>query len=61
MASSEASFSTLTVELSEGIGRLTLDQPERLNPLGSDALTEIAKAARWFDDQGARVAVEPQL
>lgn len=57
MTSSGATFSTLTVELSGGIGRLTLNQPDQLNPLGSDALTEIAKAARWFDDEGARVVV----
>ena len=57
MASTGATFSTLAVELSDGIGRLTLNQPDQLNPLGSDTLAEIAQAARWFDDQGARVVV----
>ena len=57
MASAGATFVTLVVELSDGIGRLTLNQPDRLNPLGSDTLTEIAEAARWFDDEGARVVV----
>jgi enoyl-CoA hydratase/carnithine racemase len=36
MASAGATFVTLVVELSDGIGRLTLNQPDRLNPLGSD-------------------------
>ena len=57
MTSTAGAFSTLTVELTDGIGRLTLNQPDQLNPLGSDTLAEIAQAARWFDDQGARVVV----
>lgn len=51
-------FETLTVSVDDaGIGRLTLDQPERLNPLGFRTLAEIADAARWFDQQRARVVI----
>ena len=57
MTSTAGAFSTLTVELTDGIGRLTLNQPDQLNPLGSNTLAEIAHAARWFDDEGARVVV----
>lgn len=57
MAPTAATFSTLLVELTNGIGRLTLNQPDQLNPLGSDTLAEIAQAARWFDAEGARVVV----
>lgn len=32
-------------------GDLWLDRPDKLNPLGTDTLHEIADAARWFDDQ----------
>ena len=50
-------YETLAVAVDGRIGRLTLDQPERLNPLGSTALSELARAAEWFDDQGATVVV----
>lgn len=33
------------------IGRLTLARPERLNAMGATMLCELAKAARWFDEQ----------
>ena len=56
-----AEFGTLRVEIdpaSEGrIGRLTLDQPAKLNPLGSAALREIAQAAAWFDSTDASVVI----
>ena len=42
MTSTAGAFSTLTVELTDGIGRLTLNQPDQLNPLGSNTLAEIA-------------------
>ena len=35
------------------IGHLTLNRPEKLNPLSSRALSELAAAARWFDTQTA--------
>ena len=45
MTSTAGAFSTLTVELTDGIGRLTLNQPDQLNPLGSNTLAEIAQHA----------------
>lgn len=51
-------FATLTVTVDDDrLGRLTLNQPEKLNPLGTLALAEIAQAARWMDDHGAVVVV----
>lgn len=44
-------FETLTVETDGRIGRLTLNRPEKLNPLSWQCLHEIEQAARWFDDQ----------
>ena len=44
-------FETLKVELDGPIGQLTLNRPTKLNPLSTEALTEIAAAARWFDEQ----------
>jgi enoyl-CoA hydratase/carnithine racemase len=42
-------FETLRVETDGAVGRLTLDRPQKLNPLSVAALREIAEAARWFD------------
>lgn len=42
---------TIKVSVHGRIGRLTLNQPKKLNPLGWDCLHEIAEAARWFDSQ----------
>lgn len=39
------------------IGRLTLTQPDKLNPLGTTALQEIADAASWFDTTGASIVI----
>lgn len=50
-------FQTLTVSLDGRLGRLTLDQPERLNPLGSLALEELAAAASWFDAGESSVVI----
>lgn len=44
-------FTTLRVAADGAIGRLTLDRPEKLNPLSVQALREIAAAARWFDQR----------
>ena len=46
-------FDTLTVEVSDRVGRLTLNRPDKLNPLSWQCLAEIAAAARWFDTQPA--------
>lgn len=50
-------FSTLRVEVDGRVGRLTLTQPAKLNPLGTVPLREIAEAARWFDTTPASVVV----
>ena len=49
MSMHAASFETLRVEVSGALGRLVLARPEKLNPLSSTALEEIAAAARLFD------------
>jgi enoyl-CoA hydratase/carnithine racemase len=54
---SPPAFETVTVSLDGSLGRLVLDQPERLNPIGSLALQELAEAAAWFDEAGAAVVV----
>lgn len=57
MPLSPPNFETLRVEVDGRVGRLTLNQPERLNPLGSLALAEIIEAARWFDRTEATVVI----
>ncbi|HSL74431.1 MAG TPA: enoyl-CoA hydratase/isomerase family protein [Ilumatobacteraceae bacterium] len=52
-----ADFSTLRAEVDGRIGRLTLTQPAKLNPLGTVPLREIAEAARWFDTTEASVVI----
>jgi hypothetical protein len=47
----------LRVEVDGRIGRLTLTQPDKLNPLGTTALQEIADAASWFDTTGASIVI----
>ncbi|MEO0493139.1 MAG: enoyl-CoA hydratase/isomerase family protein [Actinomycetota bacterium] len=43
------SFETLAVSVDETIGRIELNQPERLNPLSTTCLRELVDAAVWFD------------
>jgi enoyl-CoA hydratase/carnithine racemase len=50
-------WSTLTATVDGRIGRLTLDQPDQLNPLGTVPLAEIADAAAWFDTTDASIVV----
>lgn len=50
-------FSTLRVEVDGPIGRLTLTQGDKLNPLGTVPLREIAEAARWFDTTSAHIVI----
>ena len=50
-------FETLTVEIKEGIGRLRLNQPEKLNPLGTNTLQEIIEATGWFDERNAPAVI----
>ena len=43
-------FQTIKVEADDsGLGRLTLNRPDRLNAIGATMLQELAEAARWFD------------
>ncbi len=44
-------FETLLADTDGNIGRLTLNRPDKLNPLSTRTLREIAEAARWFDTQ----------
>ncbi|HEX4948443.1 MAG TPA: enoyl-CoA hydratase/isomerase family protein [Blastocatellia bacterium] len=44
-------FETITVEINDAIGRLTLNRPERLNAMSAAMLRELAAAAHWFDEQ----------
>lgn len=44
-------FETLRTEVDGPLGRLTLARPEKLNPLSTQTLTELAAAARWFDER----------
>lgn len=42
-------YETLTIEFRDAIGVLTLNRPQKLNPLSATTLAEIAAAAREFD------------
>jgi enoyl-CoA hydratase/carnithine racemase len=46
-------FETLRLAVDGTLARLTLDRPDKLNPLSTRALTELAAAARWLDGQAA--------
>lgn len=51
-------FETILVSAENGIGRLWLNRPKKLNPLSNLTLREIAAAARWFDEQeGVKVVI----
>jgi enoyl-CoA hydratase/carnithine racemase len=51
-------FETLRTQVDGAIGRLTLDRPDKLNPLSTRTLGELAAAARWFDERpGVKVVI----
>lgn len=50
-------FETLRAEVEGRIGRMTLTQPDKLNPLGTVPLREIAVAAQWFDTTDASIVI----
>lgn len=56
-APSPPPFRTLRAEVDGRLGWLTLAQPDRLNPIGAQALEELAAAAAWFDETDAAVVV----
>ena len=45
------SFTTIEVSESGAVGAITLNRPEKLNPLSSRTLRELAGAASWFDER----------
>jgi enoyl-CoA hydratase/carnithine racemase len=54
----QADFETLAVAVEGRVGRLTLNRPEKLNPLGATTLRELVEAARWLDArESVRVVV----
>lgn len=57
MEESTPSFDSLTVSVKGRVGRLTLTQPEKLNPLGTVPLAEIATAAAWFDTTDVTIVI----
>ncbi|MEM1333668.1 MAG: enoyl-CoA hydratase/isomerase family protein, partial [Actinomycetota bacterium] len=63
MAVESPPFETLSaridtdVDASGRVGRLTLERPDKLNPLSSTCLRELAEAAAWFDTTAASVVV----
>jgi enoyl-CoA hydratase/carnithine racemase len=44
-------FSTIEVHGGGERGAITLNRPEKLNPLGLETLRELTEAARWLDEQ----------
>src|ERR1700728_4360052 len=44
-------FSTIEVTFSNARGVITLNRPDKLNPLGTITLTELVEAARFFDSR----------
>lgn len=50
-------FNTLRVEVDGPVGRMTLTRGDKLNPLSTTTLREIALAAQWFNTTDAHVVV----
>ena len=44
-------FSTIEVSSSNARGTITLNRPEKLNPLSTITLMELVEAARYFDSR----------
>ena len=43
-------YATITATIEDGIGRLVLNQPKKLNPLGTNTLQDIIDATTWFNN-----------
>ena len=50
-------YETITATIDHGIGRLTLNQPEKLNPLGTNTLQDIIDASTWFNKENVSVVI----
>ena len=50
-------YETITATIEHGIGRLTLDQPYKLNPLGTNTLQDIIDATTWFNKENVSVVI----
>ena len=50
-------YETITATIEHGIGRLTLDQPDKLNPLGTNTLQDIIDATTWFNKENVSVVI----
>mgnify|MGYP003313408769 CR=1 FL=1 len=50
-------YETITATIDHGIGRLTLKQPEKLNPLGTNTLQDIIDATTWFNKENVSVVI----
>ena len=50
-------YETITASIEYGIGRLTLDQPDKLNPLGTNTLQDIIDATTWFNKENVSVVI----
>ena len=57
MEETTPTFDTLDVRVEGRVGRLTLTQPDQLNPLGTVPLAELAQAAAWFDTTEASIVI----
>ncbi|MGH2865094.1 MAG: enoyl-CoA hydratase/isomerase family protein [Solirubrobacteraceae bacterium] len=45
------SFTTIELDAAEDRGAISLNRPDKLNPLSTETLHELAEAARWFDQR----------
>ena len=50
-------YETITATIDDGVGRLTLDQPDKLNPLGTNTLQDIIDATTWFNKENVSVVI----
>ena len=50
-------YATITATIEDGIGRLVLNQPKKLNPLGTNTLQDIIDATTWFNNENAGVVI----